>query len=73
MLNDEDSVKTDELAILAGQKSIVNNPNKPPDVWFNFYEKMRYIREYHKKFTAKINPSNSPESFLKASMMAPFT
>ena len=51
LLNDVDGLKKEELAILGGTKHITGNEksNKNPDVWQNFYERLKDIREYHKK------------------------
>jgi len=48
LFNDADGLKKEELKILDGSLSV--NPDRPPDVWTNFYEKLKGIKEYHKKY-----------------------
>ncbi|KRX07695.1 hypothetical protein PPERSA_11244 [Pseudocohnilembus persalinus] len=47
MLLTDSEQKKDELAIITGQKSVTQGKNA--DVWINFYEKIKEIRQYHKK------------------------
>jgi len=72
-LNDSDGLKKDELSIISGQKSI-NPNNKNPDIWHNFYEKVKEIKEYHKKFNvANLNiETHGPEWFLETVFDPPF-
>lgn len=48
LLNDSDGLKREELAILAGHKSI-SADKANPDLWQNFYERLKEIKDYHKK------------------------
>lgn len=50
LIQDTDGLKKEEMAILEGTKSY--NPQKAPDVWMNFYDKLKDIKDYHKKFIA---------------------
>jgi len=48
LINDADGSKKEENDILTGLKSV--NNNQKPDVWVNFYERIREIKEYHKRY-----------------------
>lgn len=51
LLNDKDGLKKDELLILEGKKfHNQTDKTKQPDVWLNFYERLKDIRNYHKKY-----------------------
>ncbi|CRG99458.1 splicing factor 3A subunit 3, putative [Plasmodium relictum] len=46
--NDEDNLKKEEMQFIAGKTSDEKN-----DVWKNYYERIKYIRDYHKKTNIK--------------------
>jgi len=48
LINDADGLKKEELAILEGKKA--TNPQKAPDVWLNFYDRLKDIKDYHRKY-----------------------
>lgn len=62
LVNDNDKLKRDEILILQGQKSIQANSTRKPDVWYNFYERLKEIKEYHKKFNPQQLPPLSAEA-----------
>ena len=46
---DPDGIKKEELAVLSGTKSAnPNDPSKDADVWSNFYEKVKDIKDYYR-------------------------
>jgi hypothetical protein len=53
---DKEGSKKEEVDILKGDKnyninSSLNTTNRTPDVWFNFYEKIREAKIFNKKLT----------------------
>ncbi|CRG96794.1 splicing factor 3A subunit 3, putative [Plasmodium gallinaceum] len=46
--NDEDNLKKEEMQFIAGKTNDEKN-----DVWKNYYERIKYIRDYHKKTNIK--------------------
>ncbi|SOV14381.1 splicing factor 3A subunit 3, putative [Plasmodium sp. gorilla clade G2] len=46
--NDEDKLKKEEMLFLSGKTGEDKN-----DVWKNYYERVKYIRDYHKKTNIK--------------------
>jgi splicing factor 3A subunit 3 len=71
-LNDSDGSKKEELAIIAGQKSV--NPQKAPDVWLNFYDRLKDIKDYHKKYIPAGTPyqARSDDYFVDSVFEPPF-
>ncbi|ETW18656.1 hypothetical protein PFNF135_02680 [Plasmodium falciparum NF135/5.C10] len=46
--NDEDKLKKEEMLFLSGETGEDKN-----DIWKNYYERVKYIRDYHKKTNIK--------------------
>lgn len=44
---DKDGMKTDDVNALAGQRS----DKKPGDVWTSFYDKVKEVKDYHRRFS----------------------
>ena len=78
ILNDNDGSKKDEISVLSGTKHHSSNTEKSrqPDVWSNFYDRLRDIKEYHKKFTPTTSAlsvgSNDPKVFYDNAFSAPY-
>lgn len=47
--SDQDGSRKEEIDIFAGNKHINELSNKTPDVWNNFYEKVKEIKSFNKK------------------------
>jgi splicing factor 3A subunit 3 len=47
--NDQDGSRKEEIDIFAGNKHINDMSTKTPDVWNNFYEKVKEIKNFNKK------------------------
>lgn len=60
------------MQILAGQKSVGGQGNRNPDIWFNFYERLKEIREYHKKYNPTANPTNTVDYIRENVFQPPF-
>jgi len=43
---DKDGIRTDDINLLAGQRG-----NKAGDVWTNFYDKVKEVKDYHRRFS----------------------
>lgn len=43
---DKDGIRTDDINVLAGQRG-----NKAGDVWTNFYDKVKEVKDYHRRFS----------------------
>jgi len=71
-INDADGSKKEEMAIIAGQKSI--NPQKAPDVWLNFYDRLKDIKDYHKKYipAGTLYQGRDPEYYIETAFEPPF-
>eukprot|EP00743_Colponemidia_sp_Colp-15_P002043 GILK01002217.1.p1 GENE.GILK01002217.1~~GILK01002217.1.p1 ORF type:complete len:527 (+),score=101.66 GILK01002217.1:73-1653(+) len=61
---DEDNARKEELAILAGLQSTI--PGRPADVWTNFYDRVRDIKEYHRRFAGQLPESHDPDWHLNS-------
>mmetsp|Transcript_62554 Transcript_62554/g.72761 ORF Transcript_62554/g.72761 Transcript_62554/m.72761 type:complete len:506 (-) Transcript_62554:135-1652(-) len=76
LVTDTDGIKKEELAVLAGQKSAnPNDPSKEADVWSNFYDKVRDIKDYYKVYeipTTQTQPRDA-EWFKSQCFEPPFT
>lgn len=48
LLQDFDGARKDELLILEGKKSVAG-AGRIPDVWFNFQQRLKDIKEYYKR------------------------
>lgn len=44
---DKDGMRTDDINALAGQRS----DKKPGDVWTSFYDKVKEVKDYHRRFS----------------------
>jgi hypothetical protein len=44
---DKDGMRSDDIQALAGQK---NDKNKTGDVWTSFYDKVKEVKDYHRRF-----------------------
>jgi hypothetical protein len=60
---DKDGLKKEEIDILAGNKNYLqsnlslthSNSNRTPDVWYNFYEKIKEAKIVNKNITNDMN------------------
>ncbi|VTZ68467.1 splicing factor 3A subunit 3, putative [Plasmodium chabaudi chabaudi] len=56
--NDEDNLKKEEMQFISGKTNEDNN-----DVWKNYYERIKYIKDYHKKTNIKKTEIRSYKSY----------
>ncbi|KAL4436431.1 hypothetical protein ABPG74_002997 [Tetrahymena malaccensis] len=69
LLQDFDGVKKEEMAILEGKKS-VSAGSRQPDIWYNFQQRLKDIKEYYKKHQNQ-NIQVIDKEFLKKSVFSP--
>lgn len=57
---DEDGLKKSELQVLEGFRDAENSTgNKSLDVWSNFYDRIKEVKDYHDRFTAYGTPAEN--------------
>ncbi|CAD2103121.1 splicing factor 3A subunit 3, putative [Plasmodium vinckei] len=56
--NDEDDLKKEEMQFISGKTNEEDN-----DVWKNYYERIKYIKDYHKKTNIKKTEIRSYKSY----------
>eukprot|EP00922_Rhytidocystis_sp_ex-Travisia-forbesii_P011922 GHVS01017811.1.p1 GENE.GHVS01017811.1~~GHVS01017811.1.p1 ORF type:complete len:621 (+),score=122.71 GHVS01017811.1:45-1907(+) len=52
---DEDAVRKEEIAFLAGNPSDEGDTSNSGDVWTNFYDRVKAVKDYHRKFGSHLN------------------
>eukprot|EP00828_Plagiopyla_frontata_P028987 TRINITY_DN3746_c0_g1_i1.p1 TRINITY_DN3746_c0_g1~~TRINITY_DN3746_c0_g1_i1.p1 ORF type:complete len:517 (+),score=83.63 TRINITY_DN3746_c0_g1_i1:135-1553(+) len=65
LLNDSDELKKEEVSIIYGQRHnfiTQQNSGKPANIWTNFYDRLKEIRNYHKRFTIPTTEYNKNEA-----------
>ena len=74
-INEESSLKKEELAVIDGLKSIKPSEKKKPTdvIWQNFYDKAKELRDQYKKQEhTPVVPRNTVEYYRENVFQAPF-
>lgn len=57
---------------MSGQRHAGNvNTNRAPDVWANFYDRLKEIRQYHRKYNPQITHTNTVDYIRENAFSAP--
>ncbi len=71
-LQDPDGQKREEVEVISGQRPHSALPDKQPDLWLNFYDRLKDIKDYYKRYPGtKVSGDKSDPALLCESLFQP--